>query len=113
MEIAYFIIMAAGTFVSVISLAAAAFSHWRKKQDRQFEVFRTAMSEMVNEEREHRRDSFVHLRDRIEAIESWKRLLGKEFEGRLSKIEGQLEGITGNLNKMMSWFIDNTGGKRQ
>jgi len=50
-EIAYFIMVAVGTFVSVISLAAAVFKHWRKKQDEQFELFRESMDKMVREER--------------------------------------------------------------
>ena len=111
MEIAYFVMVAAGTFVSVISFAAAAFSHWRKKQDRQFEVFREAMNEMMNKERENRRDSFVHLRDRIDALESKKSSAGKEVEGRLSRIEGELKGIRTTMDKIQQWFIDNAGGK--
>jgi len=111
MEIAYFVIMAVGTFVSVISLAGAAFSHWRKKQDRQFEAFREAMNEMVREERENRRDSFVHLRDRMDALESRKSSAGKEVEGRLSRIEGELKGIRTTMDKIQQWFIDNAGGK--
>ena len=111
MEIAYFIMVAVGTFVSVISLAAAVFKHWRKKQDEQFELFRESMDKMVREERENRRDSFVHLRDRIEALESGKRSLGKEFEGRLSRIEGELKGIRTTMDKIQQWFIDNAGGR--
>ena len=111
MEIAYFVIMAVGTFVSVASLAAAAFSHWRKKQDQQFEVFRQAMNEMVNEERENRREACAHLRERLDALESRKSSSGKEVEGRLGRIEGELKGIRTMMDKIQQWFIDNAGGK--
>jgi len=110
-EIAYFIMAVAGAFVSVISLAAAVFKHWRKKQDEQFELFRQSMEKMVQEERENRRDSFVHLRDRIDALESKKSSAGKEVEGRLSRIEGELKGIRTMMDKIQQWFIDNAGGK--
>ena len=99
----------AGAFVSVISLAAAVFKHWRKKQDEQFELFRKSMEKMVQEERENRRDSFVHLRDRMDALESRKSSLWQEFEGRLSRIEGELRGIRATMDRIQQWFIDNAG----
>jgi len=109
MEAARFVLMAVGTFVSVLSLSFAVFNHWRKKQDERFDVLRAAMERTAEEEGAARRDAFVHLRGRIEAIEAGKAAWGRDFEGRLSRIEGELKGIRGTLEKIQQWFIDGAG----
>jgi len=108
-EAARFVLMAVGTFLSVTSLSFAAFKHWRRRQDERFDALRAAMEKAAEEESADRRDSFAHLRGRIEAIEAGKAAWGREFEGRLGRIEGELKGIRGTLDKIQQWFIDGAG----
>ena len=109
MEIARFILIAVGTFLSVLSLSFTVFRHWRKKQDEKLDSFTVAVREMIAKEAESRRESFVYLKDRVAALETADNTMAQRFENRLSTIEGELKGIRGTLDKIQQWFINNAG----
>jgi len=113
METARFVMIALGTFLSVLSLSFTVFRYWRKKQDEKFDAFKLALEKTVAEEGENRRDALASLRDRVKSLESWRILQGKEVEGRLGRIEGELKGIRGTLDRIQQWFIENAGGSKK
>jgi len=94
MEIAKFVLAAAGTFISVLSLSFAVFQYWKKKQDEKFEALKTEM-----------KGSITRMGSRIEAIEQD---ILRNLEGRLSLIEGELKGQRQILQSIQNWFINNT-----
>jgi len=110
-EIARFILIAVGTFLSVLSLSFTVFRHWRKKQDEKLDSFTAAVREMVAKEAECRKESFGYLKDRIGALEATDNTMAQRFENRLSVMEGELKGIKSILLSINQWFI-NGGGKQ-
>ena len=108
MEIAKFILMAVGTFLSVFSLSFAVFQYWKKKQDEKFELFRKSVEKMVLAEVEGRKDSVSQLQERVKFMEN---TMSQRFENRLSVIEGELKGIRGTMDKIQQWFINNAAGR--
>jgi len=107
-EIARFIMIAVGTFVSVLSLSFAVFNHWKKRQDEKFELLRRSIGEMVQNEEQGRRDADSRHEKRLSNLEN---MMSSRFENRLSVIEGELKGMRGTLEKIQQWFIDNAGGR--
>jgi len=94
MEIAKFVLAAAGTFLSVLSLSFAVFQYWKKKQDEKFEALKTEI-----------RGSITRMGIRVEALEQD---VMRDLGGRLSKIEGELKGQGQILQSIQNWFINNT-----
>jgi len=107
-EIAKFILMAVGTFLSVFCLSFAVFQYWRKRQDEKFELFRQSIRDMVQREERGRKDADALYEKRLANLEN---LMTSRFENRLSVIEGELKGMRGLLEKIQQWFIDSAGGK--
>ena len=108
MEIARLVIMAVGTFLSVLSLSFAVFQYWRKKQDEKFDLFRVAINDMVQTEEQSRKETEARHEKRLCNLEN---MMSSRFENRLSVIEGELKGMRGTLEKIQQWFINNAGGK--
>ena len=106
MEIARLIIMAVGTFLSVLSLSFAVFQYWRKKQDEKFDLFRVAINDMVQAEEQSRKETEARHEKRLSNLEN---MMSSRFENRLSVIEGELKGMRGTLEKIQQWFINNAG----
>jgi len=98
MEIAKFVLAAAGTFISVLSLSFAVFQYWKKKQDKKFEDLETKTQ-----------NSIKSMGERIGALE--KDAL-RSLENRLSQIEGELKGFKPILQSIQNWFINNTPSGR-
>ena len=108
MEIARLIIMAVGTFLSVLSLSFAVFQYWRKQQDKKFELLKESIRDMVQREERGRKDADALYEKRLANLE---RIMSQRFENRLSTIEGELKGMRGTLDKIQQWFIDSAVGK--
>jgi len=108
MEIARFILVAVGTFISVLTLSFAVFQYWRKRQDEKFELFRQSIRDMVQREERGRKEADALYEKRLSNLES---MMSSKFENRLSIIEGELKGMRGLLEKIQQWFIDSAGGK--
>jgi phage-related protein len=98
MEIAKFVLTAIGTFISVLALSFTVFQYWKKKQDEKFA-----------ELREETRNSVTRLGERIGSIEQ---SFIRNFENRLSQIEGELKGIKPILQAIQNWFVNNTPSGR-
>jgi len=111
MEIARFILIAAGTFLSVLSLSFTVFRYWKKKQDEKFDSFNAATRELIAKEAEDRKGSFEYLKSRIGALETADNTMAQRFENRLSVMEGELKGIKAILQSINNWFIN--GGSKQ
>jgi hypothetical protein len=107
-EIAKFVLTAIGTFISVFALSFTVFQYWRKKQDEKFELFKDAVTGMIREEEQNRKESDALHENRLRDLES---TMGQRFENRLSVMEGELKGIKSILQSIQNWFINNTGGK--
>ncbi|MDR2607577.1 MAG: hypothetical protein LBC57_04225 [Treponema sp.] len=109
MEIAKFILTAVGTFISVFSLSFAVFTYWRKKQDEKFDLFKKAVTDMVGEEKQSRKESDAEHDKRLRDLEN---TMAQRFESRLSIMEGELKGIKSILQSIQNWFINSAqGGK--
>ena len=108
MEIAKFILMAVGTFLSVLCLSFAVFQYWRKRQDEKFELFRKMINDMVHGEEKSRKEVEGRHEKRLCNLEN---MMSQKFENRLSVMEGQLKGIQLLLQSINNWFI-NGGGKQ-
>jgi len=108
MDIAYFVMIAIGTVLSVSSLSFAVFQYWRKRQDEKFVLFSKNISDAVLAEGESRRKALDRHEKRLGTLES---MMGQRFENRLSMIEGELKGVRGTLEKIQQWFIDGAGGR--
>ena len=108
MEIAKFILMAVGTFLSVLYLSFAVFQYWRKRQDEKFELFRKMINDMVHGEEQSRKEVESRHEKRLCNLEN---MMSQKFENRLSVMEGQLKGIQLLLQSINNWFI-NGGGKQ-
>ena len=93
MEIAKFVFTAIGTFLSVLALSFTVFQYWKKKQDEKFAAMQTQM-----------KDSITRLGERLEFLE---KNAFRNFESRLSVIEGELKGIKPILLSIQNWFINN------
>jgi archaellum component FlaC len=107
MEIAKFVLIAVGTFVSVISLSFAVFTYWRKKQDEKFDLFKKTIDEMIQEEKRGRKESDAQHENRLRDLEN---TMAQRFENRLSVMEGELKGIKSILQSIQNWFINNKHG---
>jgi hypothetical protein len=109
LEIAKFVLTAIGTFISVFALSFTIFQYWRKKQDEKFDLLKTTVNSVVQDEEAARKESIARLEKRIEWLEH---SVVHGFENRLSIIEGELRGIKPILQAIQNWFITNTpGGK--
>ena len=97
MEIAKFVLLAVGTFLSVFGLSFTVFQYWRKKQDEKFDTLKTETKESIK-----------RMGARIEALE--QNAL-HSLENRLSLIEGELKGLKPILQSIQNWFINNTWSK--
>jgi hypothetical protein len=93
-EVAKFIFLAVGTFLSVFGLSFSVFQYWKKKQDEKFEHLETETKESIK-----------RMGQRIELLE--QQVL-RNLENRLSLIEGELKGLKPILTSIQNWFIQNT-----
>jgi hypothetical protein len=112
MEIAKFILTAAGTFLSVFALSFTVFQYWRKKQDEKFKLLKDSLKGEVQGERDARKESMERLGKRMENLEN---SVMQDLQRRMSTIEGELKGMRNILEKIQGWFVDNTpsgGGRR-
>jgi hypothetical protein len=108
-EIAKFVLTAVGTFISVVALSFTVFQYWRRKQDEKFDLFKKAVTDMVREEKQNRKDSDTEHDKRLRDLEN---TMAQRFESRLSVMEGELKGIKSIFHSIENWFISNTpGGK--
>lgn len=97
MKIAEFIFAAVGSFLSVFGISFTVFQYWKKKQDEKFSDLKTET-----------KDSMLRLEKRIDTLEQ---SVVRNFESRLSVIEGELRGIKPILQSIQNWFITNTPRK--
>jgi len=111
METARFVMIAVGTFISVLSLSFTVFRYWRIKQDEKLDSFAAAAREMIAKEVADRKGSFEYLKSRIGTLETADNTMAQRFENRLSTMEGELKGIKLILQSINNWFI-NGGGKQ-
>jgi len=98
MEAVKIIFMGIGSFLSVLAFSFTVFQYWRKKQEEKF-------SELKNETR----NSITRMGERVTSLEQ---SVVRNFENRLSVIEGELRGIKPILQSIQNWFITNTPGKQ-
>ena len=105
MEIAKFVLLAVGTFLSVFGLSFTVFQYWRKKQDEKFDLLKKSVDDKVTDEKNLRGEDVARLEKRIEFLEH---SVVHNFENRLSVIEGELKGIKPILQAIQNWFIHNT-----
>jgi len=104
-EIAKFVLLAVGTFLSVFGLSFTVFQYWRKKQDEKFDLLKKSVDDKVTDEKNLRGEDVARLEKRIEFLEH---SVVHNFENRLSVIEGELKGIKPILQAIQNWFIHNT-----
>jgi hypothetical protein len=104
-ELAKFVLTAAGTFLSVLSLSFAVFQYWKKKQDEKFDALKSSINTMVTEEKGDRKDALERLSRRIDKLEE---IVFSDIKGKLGSIEGELKGLKMTLSKIEDWFIRNT-----
>ena len=105
MEIAKFVLMAAGTFLSVLTLSFAVFQYWKRKQDEKFDLLKSTMADSVRTEKTSRKEEIDRLEKRIVYLET---SILEGFQQRMGAIEGELKGIRPILQAIQNWFINNT-----
>ena len=108
MEIAKFVLAAVGTFLSVSALSFTIFQYWRKKQEERFDNLKKALGSSIDTERVERKEAVERLGRKVEKLED---MILRNFEQRLSTIEGILKAMKPTLDKIQHWFIENTPGR--
>lgn len=114
MEIAKLVLQAIAVFVAVFSLCWTILSAWRKKQEQKIaralselrddvETATKKVSAEICEERSHRVDNINRLHARIDDMQAD---LLSDLQGRMSRMEGELKGMTNILSQIQGWFID-------
>ena len=107
MEIAKFVLMAVGTFLSVLSLSFAVFQYWRRQQEQKFEILKKTITDSVLMERTSRKEDIGRLEKRIIHLES---SILESLQLRMGAIEGELKGIRPILQSIQNWFINSNPG---
>lgn len=114
MEIAKLVLQALAVFIAVAGLGYTVFSAWRKAQEQKLQkalqgqktYVEEAIAKMeseVCEERKGRIENVNRLHGRIDDMQSD---LISDLQGRMSRMEGELKGMTNILSQIQGWFID-------
>lgn len=114
MEIAKLVLQALAVFIAVAGLGFTVFSGWKKAQERKLQKalqdLRTYVEEAVKkvsdeicEEKQYRVENINRLHKRIDDMQSE---LISDLQGRMSRMEGELKGMTNILSQIQGWFID-------
>ena len=104
MEIARLVLYAVGTALSVFGFTFGVFQRWRKTQDDKMDGIATELKKELAEEADARKESVGRIHERIDKV---SHELAQSIEGRMSKIEGKLDGMARTLGKIEDWFIQN------
>jgi poly(A) polymerase Pap1 len=102
METAKFVLTAVGTFLSVLGLSFSVFQHWKKKQEEKLEAMKDSLTKKIQDETDGRREAELRLRDRVDKMDDY---ITTEFERRMGRIEGKLDGIAQIVGKVQDWFM--------
>lgn len=108
MNIASLVLEAVGVFIAVATLFYTVFSAWRKSQERKLQTAIAALTKEMDEERQHRIDNINRLHARIDQVQTD---LISDLQGRMSRMEGELKGMTNILSQIQGWFIDQANKK--
>jgi hypothetical protein len=114
MEIAKLILQSLAVFIAVVGLGYTVLSAWRKAQEArlqkalkdmrdQIEEATAAAGREICEERQYRIDNVNRIHERIDTVQTD---LISDLQGRMSRMEGELKGMTNILTQIQGWFID-------
>ena len=108
MEIAKFVLIAVGTFISVTGLFWSIWTYWKKKQEGNDKQFQKSVKESIDMEQTARLREHEKLEKRVDYLEGQ---VINEMQRRMSNIEGELKGFKPILQSIQNWFITNTPGR--
>jgi hypothetical protein len=114
MEIAKLVLQAVAVFAALAGLGYTILSAWKKAQEKKLQITLQAMQRQVDEtvamtkkevdeERQHRIENVNRLHARIDKVQTD---LISDLQGRMSRMEGELKGMTNILTQIQGWFID-------
>lgn len=114
MEIAKFVLQALAVFIALAGLGYTILSAWKKAQERklqktlqdmqlQMDTAAATIKKDVDEERQHRVENVNRLHARIDDMQTD---LISDLQGRMSRMEGELKGVSNILSQIQGWFID-------
>lgn len=119
MEIAKLVLQALAVFIATAGLGYTILSAWKKAQERklqktlqdmqlQMDAAIGAIRKDVAEERQQRVENVNRLHERIDDMQ--KELIS-DLQGRMSRMEGELKGVSNILLQIQGWFIDQANKK--
>lgn len=112
MEIAKLVLQAVAVFVAVAGLGYTILSAWMKKKEKEMATVKEETIAAVNRlsqemmaEKANRVENVNRIHERIDSMQSE---LISDLQGRMSRMEGELKGVTNILTSIQNWFINNS-----
>jgi|GEM_PF-608330 len=119
MEIAKFVLQALAVFIALAGLGYTILSAWKRAQERKLQTALQELQDQMNsvveaikkeisEERQHRVENVNRLHTRIDEMQ--KDLIS-DLQAKMSRMEGELKGVSNILTQIQGWFIDQAKNK--
>jgi len=112
MEIAKFVLQAVAVFLTLAGLGYTILSAWMRKKEKEMAEVKAETIAAVNRlsqdvlvERSNRIENVNRIHERIDSMQSE---LISDLQGRMSRMEGELKGVTNILSQIQNWFISNS-----